>query len=272
MTARRWIGVAAVAAAAGIVVALLAGDAPAPAKSATTDRTASDPAPFESISGPSHPRRSRADPRVVFGRSVEGRELVAMRSGPEDGERTSLVVGEIHGDEEAGRAVVRRLRRDGAPRAATVWTVLTVNPDGHEAGRRVNAREVDLSRNFPVGWDGSEPPGSGYYGGAAPLSEPESRALKGLIERIDPDVSIYYHEPWGAVLLPCSGPAREQQLYSRISGLPEDRCRGQRLPGTVTRWQRGRFGTAFVVELEAGPLSRADVNRHDQAVGALARP
>ena len=272
MNRRRWIGVATAAATAGVIVAVATGGSSAPAGQVTAERQALDPAPLDSVVGRVHRRQPRADPRVVFGHSVEGRELVAHRIGPAEGRRTLLVVGEIHGDEEAGRAVVRRLRRDGAPRAATVWTVLTVNPDGHEAGQRANARGVDLNRNFPVGWDGSEPPGSGYYGGEAPLSEPESRALKRLIERIDPDVSIYYHEPWAAVLMPCSGLAPEQQLYARITRLPADRCRGQRLPGTVTRWQRERPGIAFVAELEAGPLSRAEMNRHARAVGVLARP
>lgn len=271
----RWIGLAATVAALAVAAALAAGGSASPAIEATADRSGPQPrARLQPLIywGDAERVLSGSDTRAVFGRSVDGRKLVARRLGPATGRRTSLVVGEIHGDEQAGRKVVRRLRRDGAPRGATLWTVLSVNPDGHQADRRTNAHAVDLNRNFPVGWDGSEPKGSGYYGGSRPLSEPESRALKRLIKRIDPDVTIYYHQPWGAVLLACRGPAPEQKQYARISGLPPDRCRGQRLPGTVTRWQRKRPGTAFVVELEAGGLGQGEVRRHTRAVRALARP
>ena len=70
--------------------------------------------------------------------------------------------------------------------------------------------------------------------------------------------------------MPCKGPAPLQKLYSEVSGLPGDRCRGQRLPGTATRWQNRRGGLAFVVELEAGDLSDAEVRRHARAVARVA--
>jgi hypothetical protein len=43
-------------------------------------------------------------------------------------------------------------------------------------------------------------------------------------------------------------------------------------PGSITRWQDATYrrDTAFVVELPAGPLSRAAVARHTNAVVALA--
>ncbi len=180
-------------------------------------------------------------------------------------------MGEIHGDEEAGRAVVKRLRRHpGALRGIDAWTVASLNPDGHAADRRGNDHGVDLNRNFGVGWSGSEPEGSGYYSGPHPFSEPETKAMRRLIRRIDPDLTIYYHQPWGAVLLPCNGPAAAQKRYSRISGLPADRCRGEHLPGTAIRWQNRRGGLAFVVELKAGDLGDGEVRRHARAAAQVA--
>lgn len=209
--------------------------------------------------------------RVVFGESLEGRKLVALRSGDASSSRTALIVGEIHGDESAGRPIVRLLRRRPGPASGIeLWTVPSINPDGHADDRRTNANGVDLNRNFSVNWDGSEPKGSGYYPGPKPFSEPEARALRDLIRRIDPDVTIYYHQPWGAVLLPCDGPARLQRLYSRVSGLPTDRCRGQGLPGTVTQWQSERPGTAFVVELGPERLSAGGARRHARAAARVA--
>lgn len=209
--------------------------------------------------------------RSAFGESVEGRKLAVRRSRNADSKRTALVVGEVHGDEEAGLPIVRRLRRKLGPAAAVdLWTIGSINPDGHADDRRTNANGVDLNRNFSVDWDGSEPKGSGYYAGPEPFSEPESRAVRDLIRRIDPDVTIYYHQPWGAVLAPCDGPIPMQQLYSRVSGLGIDRCRGEDLPGTATKWQRARGETAFVVELGADPLSDSEVRRHARAAARVA--
>ena len=213
----------------------------------------------------------RASSRVVFGHSVAGRKLTARRLGDARSERTALIVGQVDGDEEAGRAVIRRLRRHpGRLSGIDAWTVATMNPDGHADDRRTNERGVDLNRNFGVGWSGAEPEGSGYYAGRHPFSEPESKAIRRLIRRIDPDLTIYYHQPWGAVLLPCDGPAAAQKRYARISGLPAQRCRGQNLPGTAVRWQNRRGGTNFVVELEAGGLSDAEVRRHARAAARVA--
>ena len=183
-----------------------------------------------------------------------------------------LVIGEIHGDESAGRGVVAAFRRQHRRfRAARLWTVSTVNPDGHRRGDRRNARGVDLNRNFPVGWSGSEPPGSGYFGGPKPFSEAESRAVRRLVRRIDPDLTVHYHQPWGPVLAPCTGRARAERRYSKRSGLPLQRCRGERLPGTATRWQERRSGNAFVVELPAGEPSGRALRRHVRALAAVSR-
>lgn len=216
---------------------------------------------------------ARPEPaRIEFGHSVKGRELVARRVGPAGGPKTMLVVGEVHGDEEAGRAVIRKLRRQrNRARGLTVWTVSTVNPDGHAADTRTNARGVDLNRNFPLDWSGASVPGSLEYSGPRPLSEPESRGFRDLVRRLDPDVTILYHQPWDAVLGPCRGPARLQRRYARIARLDLDRCHGEGLPGTITRWVDGRDGVAFVVEFGAGRLSGAEQRRNARAVRALAR-
>ena len=63
-----------------------------------------------------------------------------------------LVVGAVHGNEQAGRAVVARLRRARPPRGTALWLVDDANPDGTAAGSRHNANGVDLNRNFPYRW------------------------------------------------------------------------------------------------------------------------
>ena len=218
-------------------------------------------------------RQFEVVPRTeTFGRSVRGRNLRARRSGNPAAGRTVLVVGSIHGNETAGHGIVRRIRAKAKGRSGIdLWVARTVNPDGVSASRRTNARGVDLNRNFGVGWS---PGARGLeYPGPHPFSEPESRAARRLIRQIRPRVTIWYHQPWGQVLAPCSGGARLERRYSRISRLPMKRCRGERLPGTATRWEeRAIGGTAFVVELGPGSLTASAERRHARAALAVAKP
>lgn len=221
-----------------------------------------------------HRDKPRKQTRVVFGHSVRGKPLAALRLGDPDAERKALVIGVIHGDETAGAPVIRTLRRRYADlKGVDLWTVLTVNPDGEARDHRLNARAVDLNRNFSYRWSGSEPKGSGYYAGPHAFSEPEAKALAKLINRVDPDVTIYYHQPWGHVLAPCEGDARLERRYSEISAVPVDRCRGEHLPGTATSWQEhGLTGSsAFVVELPGGAPSAGAVRRNARAAAVIAR-
>jgi protein MpaA len=182
-----------------------------------------------------------------------------------------LVVGEIHGNEPAGRDVVRALRHLGRGfRRVAVWTVLTVNPDGHRADVRGNAHGVDLNRNFSYRWSGSEPPGSGYYAGPSPFSEPESRAVRRLVRRIEPDLTVWFHQPWDAVLA-CGSHHRVESRFAQIAGMGVE-CRGEGLPGTATSWEEHHFpaSNAFVVEFHSGTLSSSELRRATRATAHVA--
>lgn len=209
---------------------------------------------------------------MVFGHTPQDRPLVARELGDPAAARTMLVVGSIHGDETEGHRVNRTLRRDYANRLEGVdlWTVMTVNPDGVAARTRGNAHGVDLNRNFAVGWK-PIPPASGYYSGPHPFSEPETRAVRGLIRRLRPDVTVWYHQPFGRTLIPCHRRGRRVALrYARISGLRADDCYPTP-PGAATGWQDAKLNEkAFVVEFGAGELSRSEVRRHARAVARIA--
>ncbi len=204
--------------------------------------------------------------RAVVGHSVQGRPIVAVHSGAADPALKVLVVGDIHGNETAGMPIARRLIRTGVPRGVGLWVVPTINPDGVAADTRGNAHGVDLNRNFAYDW---APLTGGEYSGTRPLSEPESRAATRLIGRVQPDVTIWFHQPFGIVDTPPGNPFVARR-YSRLSSLPMVRLPG-RYPGSATRWQNHTYpaATAFVVELPSyvsGPLSR----RAGAAVRSLA--
>jgi murein peptide amidase A len=211
---------------------------------------------------------------VLLGRSAEGRPVKAVRVGEPSAARKALVVGTIHGDERAGLRVTRALRSLRGVRGVDIWVVHTVNPDGLARGRRQNARGVDLNRNFPYRWRRTGPRGNRYYAGRRPLSEPESRLVAHWIMRLRPSVTIWYHQPWRAVLLPCRGRAPLLQRYARLSGLRGQRCRAAGLTGTATGWQRRELpgSTPFVVELGAGQIGMRGARRHARAAAAVAAP
>lgn len=209
---------------------------------------------------------------LAAGTSVEGRELTAVRTGAAGAPRTVLVVGAIHGNERAGQAVVRALRRTDAPEGVQVWTVRSANPDGGSAGTRQNARGVDLNRNWPYRWRGGGRPWDTYFPGPRRASEPETRAMKALIGRLQPDVTIWFHQALSLVNLVPGADQGIIRRYGRAVGLPAKWL--PRYRGTATSWQNHRFAdsTAFVVELGPGALGATAVRRHVRAVHATVTP
>ncbi|MEY2516129.1 MAG: murein peptide amidase [bacterium] len=217
---------------------------------------------------PAHVAQAR-----TIGHSVRGRPIQARVLGDVRAPHSVLVVGCIHGDETAGRAVTRALRSAAPVDGVAVWLVDEVNPDGFAAHTRYNARGVDLNRNAPWHWRLLPRPGGGTpYSGPRPLSEPESRAIRALVRRIHPAVTVWYHQHARLVDDSTGGERRILVRYARRVGLPV-RSFGAGLPGLVAGWQNSRFprATAFVVELAAGALTRAQVGRHVGAVLDAAR-
>jgi murein peptide amidase A len=252
---------------AALVVALLALSAP----------DAGEPKPsgvdFQSPGARSSTLDARAGAREVVGRSVRERRVVARSWGDRAARRRVLVVGSIHGDETQGHRIVKRLTggRANRLRGVSLWTIETANPDGVAARTRGNAHSVDLNRNFPWNWE-RIPPSSGYYSGPRPASEPETKALRRFLRRLRPEITIYYHQPWGRILIPCDRRGRRVALrYARLSGLAPRDCFASPA-GSATGYQGHRLHQrAFVVELPGRDLRAAEVRRHARAVAEIAQ-
>jgi protein MpaA len=203
---------------------------------------------------------------VVISHSVQHRPITLVHvagTGPR-----ILVVGCIHGNEPAGIAIVRALERTHPQ--ADLWLVPVLNPDGLAAGTRQNAHGVDLNRNLPSLWQRFGRPGSTYYSGPKPFSEPESRAARDVILRIKPRYTIWYHQHMDVVWAYGRSTAAGRR-YAQLAGMRF--LHRPWLAGSATNWQNHLQGggASLTVELPAGLLSPAEIARHVRAVLGLAR-
>lgn len=198
---------------------------PAPTASVTPTATASPtPAPTA---------RALLPEAFLFGRSVQGRDLLARRLGA--GDRYLLVlVGGIHGGFESNTVTLMEELIDHFTRTPqdilpgfSVLIVPVLNPDGLTAGRslagRFNANRVDLNRNWDCGWQAEA-----FFrqervsAGDAPFSEPEALAMAALIVDLQPDAVLFYHSAVDGVFPgDCGGDAGSAEMsavYGRASG------------------------------------------------------
>jgi hypothetical protein len=121
--------------------------------------------------------------RSVLGEPLTASDLVAGRTGPR-----VYVIGLIHGNEPEGMGTLDAIREASRGRGIRVRIVDSMNPDGHFAGTRGNARAIDLNRNWPAS---NFSPAADR--GAEPLSEPETRAVFEDLNRFGPDVLVVLH-------------------------------------------------------------------------------
>ncbi|MFN2593529.1 MAG: M14 family zinc carboxypeptidase [Actinomycetota bacterium] len=228
-----------------------------------------------STAAPALPRTTPKGPhdlvrrRSIFGHSVSGHRLHAWEVG-DPTEPPVMVVGCIHGNECAALPVARRLIHGKLPRNVDMWVIPTINPDGMRTGTRQNADRVDLNRNFHHLWERIGKPGSTYYSGPHPLSEPESRAAVRFVKRVRPRVSIWFHQAENVVFGPHRGHHHIAHCYSRLVHQPFRR--EVLTPGSVTTWQNHRFheDAAILDELPHwGALTSAGVDRYTRSLRAL---
>lgn len=170
-----------------------------------------------------------------IGRSREGRPIHAFRlcAGDAAGRPRLLVTAQIHAVEYVGSYVARRVARgllEGHGRdseatalleASEVVIVPLLNPDGAERIWRARGRTrlgwarftqggVDPNRNFPFlavagksAWNsGRDAPGSAYYKGPHPLSEPECLALARFARRERFCAAVNFHSFGCVVFMP----------------------------------------------------------------------
>jgi len=193
----------------------------------------------------------------IIGYSAQGRPIVASHRGTPGG-TVVLVVGVIHGNENAGLAILQDLRTMQLPANIDLWLMDAMNPDGLANSERHNGNGVDLNRNFPHDWTQVAQFGDWEYSGTGPASEPETQAFIAFTDRIDPHLTLWYHQDLNRIS-PSSrkdGPLRER--YAALTGLPVLSVTGGTYTGVAATWVRTTVPDAMSFIVELGPKLSAD--------------
>jgi predicted deacylase len=237
----------------------------------------------------------------MAGRSVGGRPIRRFDFGPVTGDAV-LLTALVHGVELVGSLALLDILQVMAldPRAdllrhARLVVLPIVNPDalsancarlraGRRAYHRCNARGVDLNRNFPSQRStfplnplgGSRWRSSPHYVGPRPLSEPETRALRDVVDDARPRVSIGFHSFGELLLYPWAFTAQPNPRRAHYERAGRAFARGLRRAtyrvmqatewyptvGDMDDWLDAEYGTlAFTVEVSR-PLRRLRNLRH----------
>ena len=190
----------------------------------------------------------------AYGVSVLG---TTLRYIPCLGKCRLLVVAAIHGEEPDTTFLLSRSLRAFRSNFNSVAFVLCANPDGVTLGTRGNANGVDLNRNFATSnWSADKTPSRSVLEaprdtflspGTAPASEPETRAIVSLVEKLDPESIVSMHSPIGCV----DAPARTA-LVDRLSSLfslPHVADIGYGTPGSFGTWCKEHKKECVTLEL-----------------------
>lgn len=167
---------------------------------------------------------------------------------------TVLVIGVFHGDEPEGEYLINKLMEDieQNPELTVSNRVLFIpclNPDGKQAGTRVNANGIDLNRNFPTrNRTGNNGKDSQFYGGEEGGSEIETRFVMDIIAEYKPARILTIHAPYKVVNY--DGPAEKiAENMSKLNGYPVQVDIGYPTPGSFGTYA-GKERAIPVITLE----------------------
>ena len=220
-------------------------------------------------------------PAVVYNATQHAREWISAEV-----ERRLFKYVVDNKDQTSGNKVKDLLAKN------ELWFVPITNPDGYDYtftapatrfwrknlhdnngdGAITNVDGVDTNRNWPTKWNydlegASAEPSSETFHGSGPASEPEVKALRGLIKRIRPSFQIDYHSFAQLILYPegwqVETPSTDTPLMASLAGDddkpavagfdPDVSAELYTTNGDVTDDTYKAFNTlAYTVELDGG--------------------
>ncbi len=168
--------------------------------------------------------------------SVQNRPIDVHAFG--EGPKTTMIMAGVHGDEKDGVDVVREVlsRLRSMPKNAfdghRVVVMPCANPDGYADDTRQNANKIDINRNFPDKTFGTGEKSKKFNGGKVAASEPETKAILGVVAHYKPSLIISLHEALACVNY--NGPCiRMSRKISKATGLPVVGDIGYPCPGSM---------------------------------------
>jgi protein MpaA len=221
---------------------------------------------------------ARPDRVETVGRSVKGAAIDAFffGSAPYD----TLIFAGIHGDERIAADVATRLvdhlrQHPEALAGRGVIVIPRANPDGLAAGTRVNARKIDLNRNFPASNFKPTSPRSPTFGGTKAASEPETQALIRLVDAHRPRKIVSIHAMHRGPCNNYDGPSEAlAKAMGAINGYPVLASIGYPTPGSFGTWA-GIDRKIPTVTLELPSRGKADAEwpkNRDALLAAIRHP
>ena len=205
------------------------------------------------------PRRrapAAARRRSGSGASVQGRADPSRSRGQPARARKVLVVGAVHGNEPAGRAVMpRACAASRPPRGTALWLVEDLNPDGAAASTRQNAARGGPEPQLPATAGGRRPPFDTYHSGPRRCRSPSRARSRASSSACSPRVTLWYHQALGSSCARDGRPGARAALRRARRAARAGACRATTARPRLAEPHASRGDTAFVVELPGGSLS-----------------
>lgn len=193
-------------------------------------------------------------PRELVGKSVKGKKIYAYQIGDPKAKKVVVVLGSMHGEEQAGTRTVNAMLKGKKVKGVQLWVIPTINPDGAAKGVRRNARGVDLNRNWNHRWQ-KRPKSASNYGGTKARSEPETRAVEAFLNKKNPKYVVSLHQPlYGVDTYQAKSKTLMKALHKNLDlPLRSFSCTGV-CRGTMTGWFNSTHkGSAITVEYGYSP-------------------
>lgn len=213
---------------------------------------------------------------LSIGTSVQGRGIYATYFGY--GSKKIVFFAAMHGSEANTKSTLNKLiaeidsNRSKVPTDKTIIIIPTLNPDGIANKSRFNAHGVDLNRNFDSStWVSGTYFLKNYYptgGGSTPFSEPESVAIRNLLSRENPYLTISYHSAAGYVIPTNTSRGLETaRIYANLSGYTytppgTEGDFSYDITGTFEEWAQEHGYSGMVVELSSAYVDQYTQNRN----------